>query len=65
MEQLQSELAGKVKAFKMNAAENMDVAAQVGIMAVPTVLVFNKGREVQRWMGLTKKDVIKKKVESL
>lgn len=49
----------------MNAAENMDVAAQVGIMAVPTVLVFNKGREVQRWMGLTKKDVIKKKVESL
>ena len=51
--------------MKMNAAENMDVASQYGIMAVPTILLFNKGKVAHQWVGVTRKDAMKKKVEEL
>ncbi len=65
LEKLQSELPGKVKAFKIDAFDNMDVAAQYGVRAVPTVIVFHQGKAAERWVGLTSADKIKAKVEPL
>ncbi|MBI3269675.1 MAG: thiol reductase thioredoxin [Planctomycetes bacterium] len=65
LEQLQSELAGKVKALKVDIMQEMDLGSQYGITALPTVLLFKAGKIEKQWIGLTKKDVLKAKVEQL
>lgn len=65
LEQLQSELAGKVKAVKINAPENPDLAGRFRVMSVPVVILFHQGKAAERWSGLTKKEVLKAKVEQV
>lgn len=65
LEQLQSELTGKVKAVKINAAQNTDVAFQYAVTALPTVMLFNKGQVAHQWVGVQKKDALKRAVEAL
>jgi len=58
MEQLASELAGKVKVAKLNIDENPATAARFGVRSIPTMLVFKDGREVDRLVGLQSKSAI-------
>ncbi|WP_234851244.1 thioredoxin family protein [Sinorhizobium meliloti] len=45
LEQIATELAGKVKVVKLNADENPELAAKYGVSAFPTLAIF-KGGEV-------------------
>ena len=45
--ELASENAGKIKACKMNVDENPGTAARFGITAIPTVLFFKGGQELE------------------
>lgn len=45
--------------------QEMDLGSQYGITALPTVLLFKAGKIEKQWIGLTKKDVLKAKVEQL
>jgi len=65
LEQLQAELGDKIKAVKLDAFDNQDVAAKYRVMAVPTVILFHNGQPAARWVGVTTKDVIKAKVQEL
>ena len=52
------ELAGEltdVKAGKVNVDENQDLAAEFGVMSIPTVVALRDGKEVQRTVGFTSK----------
>ncbi|KPK61999.1 MAG: thioredoxin [Planctomycetes bacterium SM23_32] len=57
--------AGRIKAFKMNVDNNAETAAKFGISAIPTVLVFKGGREVQglRMVGAQPRGVYQRAVE--
>jgi thioredoxin 1 len=52
IEKLADQYQGKVKVGKMNTDENPDTPGGLGISAIPTVLVFQGGKEVSRLVGV-------------
>jgi len=58
IEQIASDLAGKVKVAKLNIDDNPATAARFGVRSIPTMLVFKNGREVDRLVGLQSKSAI-------
>jgi thioredoxin 1 len=52
------EYAGKVKVGKLDMDENQGLAGRFGIMAIPTMLIFQGGKEVGRMVGLKMKPEI-------
>jgi thioredoxin 1 len=52
IEKLAGEFDGRVKVGKMNTDENQDTPGSLRISAIPTVLVFESGKEVDRLVGV-------------
>ncbi len=51
MEQLEKELAGKVKIYRYDIDQHQQCAADAGVDSIPTFLVFKDGKEVYRHTG--------------
>ena len=51
LSQLASEYAGRLRIVKLHAAENAATSARYGVMAMPTVLAFSRGRVVGQLVG--------------
>ncbi|MCP4365982.1 MAG: thioredoxin [Planctomycetes bacterium] len=47
---------GKVKIVKLNVDENNNTAAQYGVTAIPTLVLFKDGNEAERMVGVVTKD---------
>ncbi len=58
VEDLAAELAGRVRVAKLNIDENPATAASFNVRSIPTMLVFQGGREVERLVGLRSKHEI-------
>ena len=56
MEELGKEHEGKIKIGKLNVDENPQMAANYGVMSIPTVILFKEGQEVARKIGLENKE---------
>ena len=52
IEKLADEYQGKVKIGKMNTDENQDTPGGLRISAIPTVLIYQGGKEVDRLVGV-------------
>jgi len=61
---LASDYQGRVTVAELNAAEAGQVAARLGVMGTPTVLFFNKGREVHRVVGFVGSRYLREVVEA-
>lgn len=60
VEQLAGEYAGKAKIVKIDIDQAPSVAANHGIMAVPTLILFKGGKEIQKLTGFkTKPELVK------
>ncbi|KAA0257389.1 thioredoxin [Deferribacter autotrophicus] len=57
IDQLATELEGKVKVGKVNVDENQSLAARYGIMSIPTVMIFKDGKVVEQFIGVQPKGV--------
>ena len=53
-----------IKFVKLNVDENNEISSKYNIMSIPTFLIFNNGKEVNRHIGMIKKDELKKKINS-
>jgi thioredoxin 2 len=65
IDQLSSELAGRVKVAKLNIDENPGVANRFGVRSIPTLLVLKDGREVDRLVGVQPKQEIVRRLEEI
>jgi thioredoxin 1 len=62
---LADEYEGKVKFVKVDTDANQELAMQFGIMSIPTVMFFSKGKVEDIVIGAVPAQVLKTKVESL
>ena len=51
LDELADEYDGKVKIGKVNVDEQQSLAAQYGVRAIPTLLIFNKGQITEQIVG--------------
>ena len=63
VEELAGKHQGKLKVGKLNVDDHPSVAAQYGIMNIPTLLLFKGGREVDRIVGVQPKEELVRRVE--
>jgi thioredoxin 1 len=58
LDELATELAGQVKIGKVNIDEQQMLAAEYGVRAIPTLLLFHQGQVADQMVGLrSKKDL--------
>lgn len=56
IEELATELDGKAKVGKINVDENSDIAVEYNVMSIPTLIIFQNGKEEKRLVGLRDKE---------
>ncbi len=65
VEEIEKEYANKIKVVSVNVDENQDIAANYGIMSIPTLGFFVNGEMVDQIVGAVPKKVIEKKIEEI
>jgi thioredoxin 2 len=65
IDQLATELAGRVRVVKLNVDDNPRTAARFGLRSIPTLLVLKDGREVDRLVGVQPKQEIMRRLETV
>lgn len=63
VEELASEMSGKVKFVKVNVDDCPQTASKYGIMSIPTLLVIKNGEIVGSQIGAVNKAVLKNMIE--
>ena len=63
VEELAAEMAGRVRVAKLNVDENPLTAARFNVLSIPTLLVLEGGREVDRIVGVQPKSEIARRLE--
>ncbi len=63
VEEIATEYAGKLKVCKINVDESPVTSSNYGIMAIPTLMIFYKGKEVERIVGVVPKEQIINKLK--
>jgi thioredoxin 1 len=60
LEEIATEMNGKVKIAKLNVDENPGVAGKYGIRSIPTLMVFKGGKQVATKIGASAKGELTK-----
>jgi thioredoxin 1 len=63
VEELATEYDGKVSFVKINVDNNQKVAAQYGVMSIPTLILFKDGKPVANVVGFRPKAELKKSLD--
>jgi thioredoxin 1 len=58
LEELAGEFDGRLTIAKVNTDEEQRIAGSLGIMAIPTMIVFKNGVEVKRLQGAAPKRIL-------
>ncbi len=62
--ELAESYAGKAKVGHLDVDNAPDIAAQFGVMSVPTVLLFKGGQKVSETIGLVPKESLEAKIKA-
>jgi thioredoxin 1 len=65
LDELADEYAGKVKIGKVDVDQHQGLAAQYGVRAIPTLLLFSKGQVSEQIVGLRSKRELKSSFDRL
>jgi thioredoxin 1 len=64
LEEISTELAGKVKVAKLNIDENPELAAQYGVRSIPTLAMFKGGEVADIKVGAAPKTALSSWISS-
>ena len=64
-ESLSNDYSDELKFAKINVDDYSGFASKFGIMSIPSLLVFENGKEITRFIGFVQKSEFKEKIESL
>lgn len=59
LEELEEELGSDIKIAKLNIDENQVTPGQLGIMSIPTMVLYKEGEPVEKIVGFHPKEVLK------
>lgn len=62
LEELATELDGKLKIAKVNIDDHDAVAAEYGVRAIPTMILFKGGKVAETLVGMMPKAALKAKI---
>ncbi len=57
--------AGTAKLGKLSTEEEQEIPAQLGVRGIPSLIVFHKGKEVDRIVGFAPKAMLKQRIDSI
>lgn len=63
LDRLAGELDGKAKIAKVNVDENPRLSNKFGVRSIPTMIIFKKGKEVDRLVGALPANQIRQRLE--
>ena len=58
-------LDGKIEFFRIDVTENPTITDELGVQAVPTLLVFRDGEEVARYEGPYSREALNERLTNL
>ena len=64
LEEIATEMQGKVKIVKMNVDENPGVPGSLGIRSIPTLILFKDGKAASQQVGAAPKGELAKWISS-
>jgi len=64
LEELAAEMDGKAAITKVNVDDNGSIAAKYGVRAIPTLILFKGGEQVDQIVGMVGKDDLKRRIEA-
>ncbi|MEK6777287.1 MAG: thioredoxin [bacterium] len=65
LDEIAEEHAGKLKIAKLNVDQNRSIAAQYGVMSIPTLIIFKDGEMVEQMIGAQPKENLLKILKSV
>jgi len=64
-EEISKDYEGKLKFAKVSVEENQDIAGEFSVRGIPCLIVFNKGKEVNRIVGSLPKESLKEQIDGI
>lgn len=65
LEEVSQKMNGKIKFVKVNTDENQKIAMDYQIMAIPSLLIFKDGREVDRIVGFVPREQLEANIQKV
>ena len=65
VEELARDYAGRIKIGKIDVDQNQKIAERFGVTAIPTLIMFKTGKNIDKIMGLEPKGELRKRLDKL
>jgi len=65
IEEMSDKFKGKLNFLKVNIDDNQGLSQKYNVMSVPTLIIFKKGKEVERLTGALPSEQLEEKLNSL
>ncbi len=64
IEKIAAENADRLQVAKVNVDENQGIAANMGVMSIPTLILFKDGEPVARMVGFSSKEELQAQLDA-
>lgn len=65
IDKIAEEMKGEIRVMKANVDESPEIATELSILNIPTLILFRNGQELARITGVNSKEAIENKIKSL